>query len=347
LGSAVSSGTGGQDSQVVMIDSSTSNNQPSGNTDPNSANNVTISISSIDDGDANTTATDGSKDTGSSANDFITSDGTLSLQGVTANFDSTQGDKVHLQVLDANNLVVIDQYVTPNSATGQWSYNNQSTLLLDGNYTIKAAIVDVAGNEIKVATDVPLVIDSSSTNQKNGSIDPNISNAAGITIGSIDDGDSTKSLATGSKDTGSSASDFITSDGTLIYQGTTYNFSATDGHVVHLLVFTVDGILAVNQYIQPNSITGEWRYDSQGQSLPDGAYIIQAAIEDAAGNVVQAATDQIFVVDSDGSNNVDPNNPNSQISPDANSLATVIIDAISLDSGVSSIDFIKIGRAHV
>ena len=284
---------------MVIVDASGSINQPSGSTDPNAASNVTITISSIDDGDANTSSTDGSKDTGNSVNDFITSDGTLSFQGVTANFDGSQGDQVHLQVLDANNLVVIDQYVTPDSL-GQWRYNNQSALLADGSYTIKAAIVDVAGNEIKVATDVPLVIDSSATNQKNGSIDPNIFNAAGITIGSIDDGDATKTLASGSKDTGSSASDFITSDGTLIYQGTTYNFSATDGHLVHLLVFTVDGVLAVNQYIQPNSTTGEWRYDSQGQSLPDGAYIIKAAIEDAAGNVIQAATDQIFVVDTTG-----------------------------------------------
>jgi VCBS repeat-containing protein len=136
------------------IDTSTTSNEdgkknPSHVPDENSQSAVTINLGSID---TNT----GSLDTGSSATDFVTSDGTLSFQGKVSGFVSN-GDKVHLVVLDSANVAVVNQYVSPNN-TGDWSFNNQSNTLPIGNYTIKASLEDLAGNAVKKAADQPLTV---------------------------------------------------------------------------------------------------------------------------------------------------------------------------------------------
>lgn len=118
--------------------------QPTEVDDPNSA--IVLMIGSIDDHDTSKTLSDGSKDTGSSNNDFITRDNTLSFSGTVTNFIAN-GDLVHVQLLKADGKTVLDTYLTPDS-TGKWTLNNQANTLADGQYTIQAALIDKAGNAV-------------------------------------------------------------------------------------------------------------------------------------------------------------------------------------------------------
>ena len=118
--------------------------QPTEVDDPNAA--VVLMIGSIDDHDTSKTLSDGSKDTGSSNNDFITRDNTLNFGGSVTNF-MANGDLVHVQLLKADGKIVLDTYLTPDSA-GKWTLNNQANTLADGQYTLQAALVDKAGNVV-------------------------------------------------------------------------------------------------------------------------------------------------------------------------------------------------------
>ena len=149
----VSNATGGtitSDGAPFTIDHTTDKNQdatksPTTVVDDNSG--VTVAIASIDDASTTTTAGTGSKDTGTSKTDFITSDRTLTFSGTAVGFKAN-GDLVHVQVLNANGIPMVDQYVMPDS-NGKWMFNNQANTMSDGQYTIKATIEDQAGNAVK------------------------------------------------------------------------------------------------------------------------------------------------------------------------------------------------------
>ncbi len=161
----VSNATGGSitsDGAPFTIDHTADKNQdasksPTSVVDENSNVVVSVAIGSIDDAITDTTAASGSKDTGRSKTDFITSDGTLNFSGTALGF-KVNGDLVHLQVITADGSVVVNQYVTPD-AQGEWSFNNQNKTLETGDYTIKATIEDLAGNEVKAAVEQPLKIE--------------------------------------------------------------------------------------------------------------------------------------------------------------------------------------------
>ncbi|MDP4732495.1 MAG: Ig-like domain-containing protein [Limnohabitans sp.] len=311
----------------LAIDTGASNN-PDNNpsVDPNA--NVTLSIDAI------------STDSGSSATDFVTNDQTLVISGNAPGFTSVNGgagDVVRVQIFDnaATPALVAEQLVTVD-ANGQWSWDRSAaTPLNDGQYTIKASILDAAGNTVKTATDKPLVIDSDASGKKDqpsGTADVNTS--ATITIGGIDDGLSTTTTATGSKDTGTSASDLITQDGTLTFSGTTGSFSSANGSKVHLQVVNSAGDLVVDQYLDVSNNT--WTYNNQANgSLADGAYTIQANIVDKAGNTVVAASPKTLVIDSNkGGTDAGSNPANNATDPNAGS--TVSVSVTSIDDGDTS-----------
>jgi VCBS repeat-containing protein len=158
----VSNATGGtitSDGAPFTIDHATDKNQdatksPTAVVDENSG--VVVTIGSIDDASATTTVSTGSKDTGTSKTDFITSDGTLTFAGIATGF-KTNGDVVRVQVVKADGSVVQNQYVTPDGE-GVWSINNQTQTLATGDYIIKASIEDLAGNVVRAAVDQPLTI---------------------------------------------------------------------------------------------------------------------------------------------------------------------------------------------
>ena len=246
------------------VDTSANNNQPGNVVDPNTA--AAVTITTIHD------TVNGSVDSGASSTDFVTNDNTFIIKGAVTGFSSTgggAGDKVLVQIVDSNNVVVDKQYVTPDSA-GNWVMDNTAATLADGKYTIKAVVVDIAGNPVNTEATHSLVIDTAgATNPENNpSVDPN-ANSATVSITGISD------------DTGTSASDFITADNTLVIQGSTANFSTAGGgagDMVHV-VLTGNGV-NVDQYVAADA-NGNWTLDN---TLADGTYSVTATLVDKAGN---------------------------------------------------------------
>lgn len=277
------------DAGTVVIDTRVPQNQPNDSADPNAS--VSLVIGSLDDGLVGNTNSTGSKDTGLSATDFITQDNTLILQGKVTGF-TDNGDKVHLQVLGANNTVAVDQYLTPSN--GIWRYDNQANVLPDGTYTIKATLVDAAGNVLKEQTQ-PLTIDTAVNKNFDGingsANDSNAGNGLTLVISTIND------PAQGSNDSGMSNADFVTNDSTLMIKGTAEGFNqlgAQSGDSLRVKIIKADGDVARTEWV---TVDGDynWILDNTSQPLDSGEYKIEAQVLDLAGNLVKVVSQSLTV----------------------------------------------------
>ncbi|MEL4432057.1 Ig-like domain-containing protein, partial [Shewanella mangrovisoli] len=251
---------------------------------------VVIDTKIDQDGDGNTVAiTSITQDTGSSSTDFITNDNTLVFHGtVDLDDNSTLAVTINGVVYTTANGLVID-------AQGNWSVDLTGTVLPDGTYPVVATVTDVAGNSKTVTQDV--VIDTK--------ID--------------EDGDgNTVAITSITQDTGSSSTDFITNDNTLVFHGT------VDLDDDSTLAVTINGVV----YTTANGLVidaqGNWSVDLTGTVLPDGTYPVVATVTDVAGNSKTVTQDVVIdtKIDQDGDGN------------------TVAITSITQDTGSSSTDFI-------
>jgi hypothetical protein len=311
---APTNGTGGgQDTQVVIVDTSGGTVQPSGQPDPNAT--ATVDITSM------------TTDSGASGTDFVTNDNLLTYSGTVAGF-TANGDKVKVELLAANGTTVIaTAYVDVTATTGgagtwNWAYE---TTQADGQYTVRATIVDAAGNRVNSAvggqdTQV-IVIDTSAT------VD-----ITGMTT-----------------DSGVSGSDFITSDKSLTYSGTVSNFTA-NGNKVKVELLAADGtsvletaFVDVTGASSTTAGAGAWTW-TRTTDHADGQYTLRATVVDTAGNRTNATAPtngtgggqdtQVVIVDTSGGT-VQPSGQ-----PEPNTTATVDITSMTTDSGVSGADFI-------
>ncbi|MBU2996462.1 Ig-like domain-containing protein [Cellulophaga baltica] len=213
-----------------------------------------------------------SDDTGSSSTDEITSDNTLIIAGFADN-----GETVEV-FLDGTSIGTI----TANITLGQWTLDYRGIPLADGDYTLTAYAIDTAGNTSAVSADFPITIDT---------INPNEPTVTTITV-----------------DSGSSTSDGITNDTTLIFSGTSEANSIVE-------VF-VDG---VSIGTTTTNSSGEWSYNHTSTVLAEGDYTITARASDLAGNSSALSTDFPLTID-------------------VTAPATPVITAISEDTGSSSTD---------
>jgi VCBS repeat-containing protein len=161
----------------------------------------------------------------------------------------------------------------------------------DATYTPSVTVTDAAGN--KTTKDgVAFTVDTSSaTNPANGSStdknprDQNSGVSTEIAITAV------------SEDTGSSATDFITTDRSVLISGTVRAFDntgASAGDAVHVQIFDANGKRVAHEFMTPSN--GTWSMATPTTDLVDGDYTIQADIVDAAGNVVKTAEDRKLVV---------------------------------------------------
>ena len=84
----------------------------------------------------------------------------VKISGTVSQFYTTgvsTGDSVQVQIFNSKGELISQEHVTP-SSSGTWTMATQTSTLIDGTYTVKAAIVDAAGNVLKTAADQPLVI---------------------------------------------------------------------------------------------------------------------------------------------------------------------------------------------
>ena len=212
----VNSAAGGQDTQVVIVDTSGGTVQPSGLPDANTSAGVDITAMTTD--------------TGVSASDFITSDNTLTYSGTVTGF-TNNGDQVKLELLDSTGVVIATQYVVPTlsgiaPSAGTWSWAYQTTQTY-GQYTLRATIVDTADNRVNTATvgqDTQVVIVDtvpSTTIVTITAVNDNVGLIQGVVAnnGKTDD--------TGLNLTGGLSTALVTGESVLIYDGSTYLGVAT------------------------------------------------------------------------------------------------------------------------
>ncbi|EGD7493722.1 adhesin [Shigella dysenteriae] len=224
-----------------------------------------------------------SDDTGLSSSDFVTRDTTLTVRG-------TLGAAL---AADERAQISLDGGVTWTTLTvvgSSWSYADGRTLT-DGTWNYTVRVVDLAGNVGQTATQ-NVVVDTTSPEA-----------AKSITITGISD------------DTGTSSSDFITSDTTLTVRGV---LGAALGANEFAQISTDNGATWVNVTLAADGLN--WSY-VDGRTLTNGTTTWQVQVVDLAGNV-GATSSQSVLIDT------------------VNSAQVLTIASISTDTGSSATDFI-------
>ncbi|KEK26955.1 retention module-containing protein, partial [Shewanella xiamenensis] len=217
-----------------------------------------------------------------------TQDTTPTITGTT---DAPPGSTITILVTDSTGAQ--QTLTTTVNSDGTYAVDVTNPIA-EGGYTAEASVTDPAGNTGKASD--------------NGNVDTKIDQ----------DGDgNTVAITAITQDTGSSSSDFITNDNTLIFKGT------VDLGDNSTLAVTINGVV----YTTANGLVidaqGNWSVDLTGTVLPDGTYPVSATVTDVAGNSKTVTQDVVIdtKIDQDGDGN------------------TVAITAITQDTGSSSSDF--------
>ena len=211
----------------------------------------------------------------------------------------------------------ISDYLAPN-AQNQWTWDQSALTLAPGKYQLTATLVDGAGNPIENRSGIITRTDTITVSPGNGKIvnptdgtiqdDPNSTNAASAPIIRL------------GNDTGSSASDFITNDNTLRFDGTLEHFTR-NGDMVKVELKSGTGAVLYTDYISPTSNT--WSWDVSTHQLADGPYELTTSIVDAGGTQVTGTTaqHQALAIDTSASKNQSL----TAQSDDANSALTLVL----------------------
>ncbi|APD85416.1 Ig-like domain repeat protein [Alteromonas sp. Mex14] len=212
---------------------------------------------------------------------------------------------------DGNWSVTPDNYTATNNGDGTWTLaDNIVALLAEGNYTAVVTATDAVGNSDSASGSV--VIDTSIDENNNGQT---------VTFDSI------------SNDSGV-AGDFITSDSTLIFNGTVDLGDNTT------LTVTVDGTSYTFGTDPELTIdgSGNWSLDLTGTTLPAGTYAVVATVTDEAGNSASTASQNVVVQALDAindGNTVDMGEPVVTVNPPE---TTSNVDVIGLAEATGGVD---------
>ncbi|EES0673441.1 Ig-like domain-containing protein [Escherichia coli] len=196
-----------------------------------------------------------SDDTGTSSSDFITSDTTLTVRGV---LGAALGANEFAQISTDNGATWVN--VTLAADGLNWSYVDGRTLT-NGTTTWQVRVVDLAGNV-------------GATGSQSAQIDT-VNPAQVLTIASI------------STDTGSSATDFITSDTTLTLTGS-LGAGLASGEVAQI------SLDSGATWITLTTNGTQWTY-TDSRTLTDGSYVYQVRVLDLAGNTGPVVSKTVVV----------------------------------------------------
>ncbi len=188
-------------------------------------------------------------DTGANATDGITQDSTLILSGTA---------EAHATVALSKGGTALGTATA--TGTGAWSFDSAATTLGAGDHSFAATATDLAGNPGPTSATYLVTVDSA---------------IAAPAITAI------------TTDTGSSATDGITHDKTLVFTG-----AAEAGSTVTLLRNALGplGTATANG-------TGAWTFDYTATTLADATYLFTATAADPAGNTSAASADFPVTID--------------------------------------------------
>lgn len=249
--------------------------------------------------DATLTELSLSDDSGPSG-DLMTSAQHQQFTGTLSHY-ANNGDQVliTLSKLGDSSFQSLSAYLTPN-AQGQWTWDQSALTLTAGKYELKSVLVDGAGNDIHNASNQAIVrsdtITISAGHGKvvnpDGSVsdDPNSTDRASALIGSL------------SNDTGTNATDFITSDNTLVFKGLLEHYTH-NGDMVKVQLKNSTGAVVQTDHLHPTG--NEWNWDLSALKLNDGQYELFTTIVDAGGTQVSGTTttSQKLAIDTRASTN--------------------------------------------
>jgi hypothetical protein len=199
------------------------------------------------------------QDTGTSASDFITNHNALTFSG-TLSQPLTTGQSLEISTDGGNTWGPVTNITGTN-----WTYDDTANPLADGNYTVAVREVDGSGNVISPVTAQLLVIDTTAPTET-------------TTISAIN------------PDTGTSATDFVTGSGSLTFSGT-LSAPLADGSQPGVSAESVQLSLDGGQTWHTAAVTSntdsslQWSFDNTATALPDGLYVVESRVSDAAGNV--------------------------------------------------------------
>ncbi|WNE12932.1 BapA-related adhesin SiiEA [Escherichia coli] len=196
-----------------------------------------------------------SDDTGASSTDFITSDTSLTVRGV---LGAALGANEFAQISTDNGATWVNVTVAADGLN--WSYVDGRTLT-NGTTTWQVRVVDLAGNV-------------GATSSQSALIDT-VNPAQVLTIASI------------STDTGSSATDFITSDTTLTLTGS-LGAGLASGEVAQI------SLDSGATWITLTTNGTQWTY-TDSRTLTDGCYVYQVRVLDLAGNTGPVVSKTVVV----------------------------------------------------
>lgn len=288
-GNAVNAESAGMATQKIVIDTSSANNfSPNAVADPNVK--ATVDITAI------------TLDTGVSGTDFVTNNNALTYRGKVSGY-TANGDVLMLELKDATGAIVANTSVTP-GADGSWAWDNTGVNRTDGTYSLKATLMDVAGNTVNLTIPTganltgggydtqSVVIDTSTAQNYKPLAQPDTNTTAKVNITSIID------VASDSKDTGTYSTDFVTNDQTLSYKGTVTDAAGKQLASTWVQVELKDaaGVVKASDYKQTDA-QGNWLWNNTASFTPEGSYTILATVVDDAGNKVSPSATHSLKID--------------------------------------------------
>ncbi|MCQ8849646.1 Ig-like domain-containing protein [Alteromonas stellipolaris] len=272
------------------------------------------------------TATDAAGNTATNTGTVVidTTAPTVAIDDLTTN-DTTP--ELTGTVNDTNAVVVVtidgNDYTATNNGNGTWTLaDNIVALLAEGNYTATVTATDAVGNSDSATGSI--VIDTSIDENNNGQT---------VTFDSI------------SNDSGV-AGDFITSDSTLVFNGTVDLGDNTS------LIVTVDGTSYTFGTDPELTIdgSGNWSLDLTSTTLSAGTYAVVATVTDDAGNSASTASQNVVVQALDAINDgnaVDMGEPVVTVNPPETTSNVDVIGIAEATGGVDASASFTVSPNHV
>lgn len=235
--------------------------------------------------------------------DFITNDNTPKFTG-SVKVPLLADEWIEVQLIQGD-VVVETGFVK--ATNGIWTWGPPNTPLVDGNYALKAQVVDAAGNPavtpggaVIPAANQTVVIDT------RGPVDPTDPNAGFVLndIKILGDGDTGQSRTDFITKAGGTQSDLISFGGTLTGKDGVYNGS-TGGGVWVQVIDKKTGLAITEGRSNVNADDNSWVFDTKA-ILKEGDYVVRATLLDQAANRV-SSSDQLLIIDRTVSNIVPQN----------------------------------------